>query len=535
MFTLFLFVSSAIAAIVTYDFNITWVTAQPDGFSRPTIGINGQWPIPPITAAVGDKINQPGTYWYHSHDSGQYPDGLRGPLIVTDPDSPYKDQYDEEIVLTLSDWYHDQMPGLLNHFISYANPTGAEPVPDAALMNDTQDLSINVEPEKTYMFRIVNMGAFAAQYLWFEGHTMRIVEVDGIYTEPAEAEMIYLTPAQRYSVLVTTKNETSSNFAIVGSMDQDLFDKVPDTLNPNVTGWLVYNKAAPLPSPALIDSFDPFDDFTLVPYDRLPIFDQVDYSFNLDVKMDNLGDGANYAFFNDNTYVRPKVPTLYSALTSGNLATKAEIYGRNTNAFVLEKNQIVEIVLNNMDPGKHPFHLHGHAFQAVVRSAEEAGVYVRNETFPDIPMRRDTFMVHPNGNIVLRFKADNPGIWLFHCHIEWHVSSGLVATIIEAPLDLQRTLSLGHQSPYDSNTSALATIIPTSHLEACASQDIPIRGNAAGNTVDLLDLKGENMPPKPLPKGFEAKGIVALVFSVVAAVVGMGVIGWYGALEGKAG
>ena len=127
------------------------------------------------------------------------------------------------MVLTLSDWYHDQMPGLLRHFISYANPTGAEPVPDAALMNETQNLSINVQPSKTYMFRIVNIAAFAGQYFWFEGHTMRIVEVDGVYTEAAEAEMIYITAAQRYSVLITTKNDTSSNFAIVGSMDQVAF------------------------------------------------------------------------------------------------------------------------------------------------------------------------------------------------------------------------------------------------------------------------------------------------------------------------
>ena len=166
------------------------------------------------------QIKQPGTYWYHSHVKGQYPDGLRGALIVSDPDGPYKDEYDEEIVLTLSDWYHDQMPGLLAGFLSFANPTGAEPVPDSALMNDTQDLSIPVQPGKTYMFRIINMAAFAAQYLWFEGHTMSIVEVDGIYTEPAEADQIYITAAQRYSVLITTKNDTSANFAIVGSMDQ---------------------------------------------------------------------------------------------------------------------------------------------------------------------------------------------------------------------------------------------------------------------------------------------------------------------------
>ena len=112
------------------------------------------------------------------------------------------------------------MPDLLASFISVKNPTGAEPVPDAALMNDTQNLSIPVETGKTYFIRIINMAAFAGQYLWFEGHTMRIVEVDGVYTEPTEAEMIYITAAQRYSILLTTKNDTSSNFAIVGSMDQ---------------------------------------------------------------------------------------------------------------------------------------------------------------------------------------------------------------------------------------------------------------------------------------------------------------------------
>lgn len=165
-------------------------------------------------------MDQPGTYWYHSHDNGQYPDGLRGPLIVHDPKSPYADQYDEELILTLSDWYHDQMPGLIKSFISVANPTGAEPVPNSALMNDTQNLQVHVQPGKTYMIRMVNMAAFAAQYFWIEDHSFKIVEVDGVYTEPAEAQLIYLTAAQRYSILLTTKNDTSSNFAMVGSMDQ---------------------------------------------------------------------------------------------------------------------------------------------------------------------------------------------------------------------------------------------------------------------------------------------------------------------------
>jgi iron transport multicopper oxidase len=45
-----------------------------------------------------------------------------------------------------------------------------------------------------------------------------------------------------------------------------------------------------------MDEFAPFDDFTLVPYDREAIYSNVDQSITLDMKMDNLGDGANYAF-----------------------------------------------------------------------------------------------------------------------------------------------------------------------------------------------------------------------------------------------
>lgn len=104
-------------------------------------------------------------------------------------------------------------------FINKANPTGAEPVPQAALMNDTQNLTVSVQPGKTYMFRVVNIGAFAGQYFWIEGHNLTIIEVDGVYTDPAEAELIYLGAAQRCSFLVTARNDTSANFPIVSSMD----------------------------------------------------------------------------------------------------------------------------------------------------------------------------------------------------------------------------------------------------------------------------------------------------------------------------
>jgi iron transport multicopper oxidase len=126
---------------------------------------------------------------------------------------------DEEFTVSVSDWYHDEMTPLIAKFIYKGNPTGAEPVPNSALINDTMNFTLAVEPGKTYLFHMVNVGAFAGQYIWFEGHNMTIVEVDGVHTDRAEAQMIYLSAAQRCSFLLTTKNETTANYAFVASMD----------------------------------------------------------------------------------------------------------------------------------------------------------------------------------------------------------------------------------------------------------------------------------------------------------------------------
>lgn len=194
---------------------------------------------------------------------------------------------------------------------------------------------------------------------------------------------------------------------------QELFDVLPPELNYNSTGWLVYDDAKPKPEPATVVELDAFDDMTLAPYDNMTLLPEPDRVVTLDVKMDNLGDGANYAFFNDVTYVPPKVPTLYSALSAANQTTNPAVYGDYTQPFVLDRGQVVQIVLNNLDPGRHPFHLHGHNFQAIHRSAEEAGPFAgpvaADARFPEVPMQRDTLVVWPNGNIVLRFRADNPG------------------------------------------------------------------------------------------------------------------------------
>jgi iron transport multicopper oxidase len=77
------------AATVTYNFNSTWVLANPDGlFTRPVQGINHQWPLPTIQAFLGDQVvvnlnNQLGNVSTSLHFHGLFQNGttaMDGPV-----------------------------------------------------------------------------------------------------------------------------------------------------------------------------------------------------------------------------------------------------------------------------------------------------------------------------------------------------------------------------------------------------------------------------------------------------------------------
>lgn len=570
------FLLAVVTAVThTFDFNVTYVTASPDGVAeRRVIGINNQWPVPEIRVRQGDRViinftnllddrnsslhfhglfmknqnsmdgpemvtqcpvppggsfvynftvEQAGTYWYHSHSGPQYSDGLRG-LFIVEEDLPF--DYDYEVTLTVSDWYHLESPQLMKQFLSRYNPTGAEPVPQNSLFNDTKNSTWDVQPNLTYFLRVVNVGMFVSQYLHLEGHEFTIVEVDGVLVKPTTTQSLYLSVAQRYGVLVRTKPTATENFRFINVLDEEMLDYLPEDLELVSTNYVRYTEFRPLPEREIrsfaevVEALEVVDDFVLEPLEEEPLLPEPDHSITLNFTMDNLGDGVNYAFFNNLTYVAPKVPTLYSVLSGGDLATNARIYGSNTHTYVLQHNDIVEIVLNNNDPGKHPFHLHGHVFQVISRSEasdDDENPIIYDPTnpdhtqFPDAPLVRDTVQVNPNGFVVLRFKANNPGVWFFHCHVDWHLEQGLAITLVEAPLEIQKN----------------EVDIPTLNYEACKALNIPTKGNAAGNT-DLLNLEGERLQVAPLPDGFTLKGYVAFVVCTLAALYGVFSIYKYG-------
>ncbi|GME84369.1 unnamed protein product [Ambrosiozyma monospora] len=342
--------STVAAKTHKFVYNATWTLANPDGTKeRPVISFNGSWPLPVININKGDSIeltlinglggdistslhfhglfqegsnhmdgpvgvtqcpippgqsftynftvNQVGTYWYHSHSGSQYSDGLRGMLIVHDEEIESKYEWDHEIPLTLSDWYHAPSSELVKMQLTRYNPTGAEPIPQNSLFNDTKNVTVEVDYEKTYLFRIVNMGVMVSQYFFVEDHDLTVIEVDGVYTQPKKTSMVYLSVGQRMSVLLTTKakKDVTKNFCIVHSFDDSMLDVVPPELQVTSVNYLSYDKSFPKPEPSKkfydIDSYEPLDDFELKPISNKTALADPDHRIEVALHMDNLGDG----------------------------------------------------------------------------------------------------------------------------------------------------------------------------------------------------------------------------------------------------
>ncbi|KAF8882185.1 ferroxidase [Gymnopilus junonius] len=464
-----------------------------------------------------NSSGQWGTYWVHSHASGQYVDGLRAPV------------YDEEFTIVLGDWYHQEHTVLLKEFINVANPgdsgliyfaqrgtylgpkAGTNPTGPTSAVGFNENATLPFEPGKTYRLRIVNTAGFSAFFFWIDGHDMRIIEVDGTDVEESPIDLLSVTVAQRYSVLVTARNDTSSNWAIHANMDTDMFDTVPDTLNPNVTSSITYASSASTTDLGFVDAYHDVNDTGLVPV-IVVAQPAATKTISLEFEFDTMDDGTNHALFNGVTYNSPLTPAILSELTLGPNATVESAYGPQS--FVLNHMDVVDIVVKNADTGKHPFHIHGHKVQIVGRSidytSDDSTLNPPIEEGQVNPIRRDTIQVPAGQSATLRFVVDNPGAWFFHCHIEWHLQVGLAVQFIAAPEQAQQHFSQVPQELFDN----------------CKAQGLPTSGNAAG-FASTTDLRGLKLGPYLQNLGWHQRGIGAMAGCVLTAVFGMLTVVWY--------
>ena len=516
-------------------------------------GMITQCPIPDGESMTYEILNSPrspperfgkqwGTYWTHSHYKGQYVDGFRMPSVIHNVNSDGVNQeahkYDDDFTISLGDWYHEWFDVLNStEFMNVKNPSGAEPVPDSHIMyfqhtpwngpaenlpGFNENATLHFEPGKTYRLRIVNMASLAMFYFWIEGHQMEIIEVDGVDTQAFPVDHISVSVAQRVSVLVKARSDAEpKNWRINVAADPDMYDNVPDDLQMNVTSTISYGEGLEWGDDgrASLDELDVFDETQLVPVEQIPLYpitNPESQSHDLHIYFTTFLNGINYGTFNNNTFIAPLVPSIFTMMSEGEKALDPLYYGPNAHAIVSKHLDVVEFMLYNWDSGYHPFHLHGTSFQVVWRqkdlTSKDPADKPEFNSKQSNPIRRDTVMVPPSGRVAIRFIADNPGAWFFHCHIDWHLASGLALLMIQGPEVFRE----------------IYKEIPSVIYDHCKAQNMSTSGNAGGipnSTTDFGLLPAEPALPQI---GWTPVMIGTFVACILAALMGITALCFYG-------
>ena len=94
------------------------------------------------------------------------------------------------------------------------------------------------------------------------------------------------------------------------------------------------------------------------------------------------------------------------------------VWNKDVPPLPIARGERVELVMINRTGMSHPMHLHGHRFQVVE---------IDGKRFPGAV--RDTVLVPPGRRVVVAFDADNPGLWAFHCHLLYHLDTGMFTTL----------------------------------------------------------------------------------------------------------
>ncbi|KAJ2449274.1 ferroxidase fet3 [Coemansia sp. RSA 2336] len=446
-------------------------------------------------------LNQTGTYWLHGHDHDELADGLRTPLIIRDKQSPY--DYDGEYVLGLEDWYDASFQERMDLTTDPTKPFPPPPSYPYALINGANanfTKPMVFVPGSTYRVRLVNMAATE----WFKfsmpGHEMFVIEADGVYSDPFAIAAMTIGPGQRYSVLVKAHDTNTLNYQYLVELYASFVPHI-DGMNPRYySGTIRYSENA------VEIAADKQEALSQIPEDVSLAWDwdiqlqsrahnpllPATRSFDIVIGGAHFSDGVTRDLINNSSYAPPMVPSLYTAKSTGQWALNPTTYGPNSNAIVLDYEESVEFVIHNPSRLPHAMHQHGYTFQIVEYGPIDDSVATSQGVIPPDtpaplrrfdrwPMERDTVVVLPMQYVKIRFRANNIGTWLHHCHILAHQRLGMAMTVVVAPDLVQQLLP-----------------IPDSMYKLCRKQKIKTQGNAAGNPG--LDLTG--LPEMPYIMSF---------------------------------
>ncbi|KAJ5825711.1 hypothetical protein N7474_002849 [Penicillium riverlandense] len=484
-----------------YWFEIVNTTAAPDGVERPVLLVNGQFPGPAIEANWGDTVKvhvtnrmsdngtalhfhgvrqlrtnqmdgvasltqcpiapgksytyvwraeQYGSSWYHSHFSLQAWEGVYGPIVIHGPATA---EYDVDLgVVFLSDWAHqtiDEMyqrqletygtpqmeGGLLNGMNVWVQPDGT---------TVGRRFETLLKPGKKYRIRLINTAMHTHFKFSIDGHDLTVIANDFVPLVPFTTPVVPIGMGQRYDVILTADQPRDNYW--MRAVPQTFCSN--NTSGDNIKGVVRY-AGAPHTDPVSF-KWDYGDDVQcedfvmskLVPH--LPLDADINKNsklVNSPAAVDAVGDPSLYLWtlggsaFN----VSWQDPTLRQTTKTGKIN-----WTPGQGVVEVEKaNEMVVFIIQTYIQAPHPIHLHGHDFFVL---AQGLGTYdPHNVTLQTKnPPRRDTAMLpskdEGGGYLVLAFPADNPGVWLMHCHVGFHATEGFAQQIVERRAELQQFL-----------------------------------------------------------------------------------------------
>eukprot|EP00899_Mesostigma_viride_P000838 jgi/Mesvir1/10755/Mv13824-RA.1 len=454
-------------------------------FQNRTVWFDGaphvsQCGIPPGSSMTYRFKAEPiGTHWWHSHTGLQKTEGMYGAIIVRGGDTYGEDE--ELPVILLNDWWHAaakaQMTGLLGSaaFRWVGNPQSLL-INGKGLANCSattcvagceaafQPVTWSVTAGRRYRLRLINAANLVMTNFAIEGHALTVVAADGFAVKPYTVTDLDINVGQRFDVLLTA-NQTGGNYWVA------VYPRFRVGAPPTF-GVLHYANASarlptsprPLPGAPL-----PLPDDATTAYAHVrqvrarqgpPGGVPAPNKKFLFISTQMRADGYILWGLNNITERMPATPYLHqlyfdkvaynSILPAQPLVTwdyqrtqveeGISINGVKGDSLIhLNYGDVVEVVIQNTPAlngvhEQHPWHLHGHHMYVMGFGQGNYKASVDDASFNTVdPPLQDTFSLLPRGWTAIRFVANNPGIWHFHCVIQAHLVLGMGLVFVVAP------------------------------------------------------------------------------------------------------
>jgi FtsP/CotA-like multicopper oxidase with cupredoxin domain len=333
-----------------------------------------------------------GTYWYHAHNRSaeQVARGLYGALIVEEAEPP---DVDREQVLILDDWLLDPETAQIDpDFTSRHDRSHAGRHGNFIATNGRHDLSLKVRQNERLRLRLINAAnarIFELTLAGMEGWTIALEGMPLAQPKPV-TETLILGPGQRADLIVDVTAATNETAHLVRIEDQEGISQVAF---PVIGRAAVARREAPAPQPRN-------------PRMEIPGIDSA-----VTARL-NMQGGA--------------MGTLDAAILNGERKSFRELVEANefwafngtigmtdTPLVEVSRGETVTLQIYNDTSFPHAMHLHGLHFREIGKN-------------DGLGPLRDTSLMFGGETCTIAFVADNPGDWLFHCHMLSHAASGMM-------------------------------------------------------------------------------------------------------------